>query len=70
MRVLNLGGGDVDAVIPMGPMISPVMVAPVRVEQGIGCRRITDPVVEGRAVGHSLGGRCPTFGDSRNLVAG
>ncbi len=63
--MLNLGGGDLDTNTPMGSMISPIVVALVRVELGIECHRIIESVIEAWAVGQDLGGRRPAFIDSQ-----
>lgn len=65
MRVLNLGGGDVDTATPMGSMVFTVMAALARTEPETERERITDSVVERRAAGKDLGGRRPTFTDSQ-----
>lgn len=65
MRVLNLGGGDVDTHTPMGSMVFTVMAAIAQMELEIKRERITDSVAKRRAAGKDLGGRRPTFTDSQ-----
>ncbi|MEX5272241.1 recombinase family protein [Kocuria sabuli] len=70
LRVLNLGGGEVDTRTPMGSMVFTVMSALAQMELEIKRERITDSVAKRRAAGKDLGGRRPTFTDSqiRNAV--
>ncbi len=70
LRVLNLGGGDVDTATPMGSMVFTVMAALAQMELEIKRERITDSVAKRRAAGKDLGGRRQTFTDSqiRNAV--
>jgi DNA invertase Pin-like site-specific DNA recombinase len=65
LRVLNLGGGDVDTHTPMGSMVFTVMAALAQMELEIKRERITDSVAKRRAAGKDLGGRRPTFTDSQ-----
>ena len=65
LRVLNLGGGDVDTHTPMGTMVFTVMAALAQMELEIKRERITDSVAKRRAAGKDLGGRRPTFTDSQ-----
>ena len=65
LRVLNLGGGDVDTATPMGSMVFTVMAALAQMELEIKRERITDSVAKRRAAGQDLGGRRPTFTDSQ-----
>jgi DNA invertase Pin-like site-specific DNA recombinase len=74
LRVLNLGGGDVDTGTPMGAMVFTVMAALAQMELDIERERITDSVSKRRAAGKDLGGRRNTFTTSqienaRRLVA-
>jgi DNA invertase Pin-like site-specific DNA recombinase len=64
LRVLNLGGGDVDPHTPMGSMVFTVMAALVQMELEIKPERITDFVAKRRAADKNLGGRRQTFTDS------
>ncbi|MEX5265229.1 recombinase family protein [Kocuria sp. CPCC 205231] len=65
LRVLNLGGGDVDTHTPMGSMVFTVMAALAQMELEIKRERITDSVAKRRAAGKDLGGRRQTFTDSQ-----
>ena len=65
LRVLNLGGGDVDTGTPMGGMVFTVMAALARMELDIKRERITDSVSKRRASGRDLGGRRERFTDSQ-----
>jgi DNA invertase Pin-like site-specific DNA recombinase len=65
LRVLNLGGGDVDTSTPMGSMVFTVMAALAQMELEIKRERITDSVAKRRAAGKDLGGRRPTFTNSQ-----
>ena len=71
LRVLNLGGGDVDTATPMGSMVFTVMAALAQMELEIKRERITDSVAKRRAAGKDLGGRRQTFTDFqiRNAVS-
>lgn len=70
LRVLNLGGGEVDTATPMGSMVFTVMAALAQMELDIKRERITDSVAKRRAAGKDLGGRRRIFTDSqiRNAV--
>lgn len=65
LRVLNLGGGDVDTSTPMGAMVFTVMAALGQMELEIKRERITDSVSKRRAAGKDLGGRKEKFKDSQ-----
>lgn len=65
LRVLNLGGGDVDTSTPMGAMVFTVMAALGQMELEIKRERITDSVSKRRAAGKDLGGRRVQFTDSQ-----
>ncbi|REE04257.1 DNA invertase Pin-like site-specific DNA recombinase [Citricoccus muralis] len=65
LRVLNLGGGDVDTHTPMGSMVFTVMAALAQMELEIKRERTTDSVAKRRAAGQDLGGRPRTFTDSQ-----
>lgn len=65
LRVLNLGGGDVDTGTPMGSMVFTVMAALAQMELEIKRERITDSVSKRRAAGKDLGGRRERFTDSQ-----
>ena len=57
LRVLNLGGDNVDTSTPMGSMMFTVMAALAQMELDIKRERITDSVNKRRAAGKDLGGR-------------
>lgn len=65
LRVLNLGGGDVDTSTPMGGMVFTVMAALAQMELEIKRERINDSVSKRRAAGKNLGGRKAQFTDSQ-----
>lgn len=65
LRVLNLGGGDVDTSTPMGSMLFTVMAALAQMEAEIKRERINDSITKRRATGKDLGGRRLQFTDSQ-----
>lgn len=65
LRVLNLGGGDVDTSTPMGQMTFTVMSALAEMELAIKRERINDSISKRRAAGKDLGGRKEAFTDSQ-----
>lgn len=65
LRVLNLGGGDVDTGTPMRSMVFTVMAALARMELEIKRERITDSVSRRRAAGKDLGGPRERFTNSQ-----
>lgn len=65
LRVLNLGGGDVDTGTPMGAMVFTVMAALAQMELDIKRERVGDSVSKRRAAGKDLGGRRATFSESQ-----
>jgi DNA invertase Pin-like site-specific DNA recombinase len=65
LRVLNLGGGNVDTGTPMGSMVFTVMAALAEMELDIKRERINDSVSKRRAAGKDLGGRRQQFSDSQ-----
>ena len=65
LRVLNLGGGEVDTSTPVGSMVFTVMAALAQMEVEIKRERITDSVAKRRASGGDLGGRRQQFTDSQ-----
>ena len=69
LRVLNLGGGDVDTKTPMGAMVFTVMAALAQMELEIKRERINDSVTKRRTAGGDLGGRRPIFTDSQIRTA-
>jgi hypothetical protein len=56
LRVLNLGGGDVDTSTPMGSMLFTIMAALAQMELEIKRERIADSLSKRRAAGGDLGG--------------
>jgi DNA invertase Pin-like site-specific DNA recombinase len=65
LRVLNLGGRDVDTSTPMGSMLFTIMAALAQMEHEIKRERIVDSVSKRRAAGHDLGGRPQRVTDSQ-----
>lgn len=65
LRVLNLGGGDVDTRSPMGHMLFTVMVALAQMELEIKRERVRNSVAARREKGMDLGGRRPRFAESQ-----
>lgn len=63
LRVLNLGGGDVDTSSPMGKMMFTVMTALAEMELEVKRERTRDSVAKRRAKGGDLGGRREKHGD-------
>lgn len=57
LRVLNLGGGDIDTATPTGSMLFTVMAALAQMELEIKRERVTDSIAKRRAAGKELGGR-------------
>ena len=75
LRVLNLGGGDVDTATPMGSMLFTIMAALGQMEQEIKRERVVDSIAKRRAAGKDLGGRPRIITDSqirnaRRLIEG
>lgn len=65
LRVLNLGGGDVDTSTPMGSMLFTIMAALAQMEHDIKRERIIDSVSKRRDAGKNLGGRPQRVTDSQ-----
>jgi DNA invertase Pin-like site-specific DNA recombinase len=65
LRVLNLGGGDVDTSTPTGQLVLTVFAALAQMELEIKRERISDSVSKRRAAGKDLGGRKAQFTDSQ-----
>lgn len=65
LRVLNLGGGDVDTSTPMGSMLFTIMAALSQMEYDVKRERVTDLIAKRRAAGHNLGGRPQRITDSQ-----
>ena len=57
LRVVNLGGGDVDTATPMGSMLFTIMAALGQMEHEIKRERVTDSIRKRRDAGQDLGGR-------------
>ena len=57
LRVLNLGGGDVDTATPTGSMLFTVMAALGQMEHEIKRERVLDSIDKRRNAGKNLGGR-------------
>ena len=75
LRVLNLGGGDVDTATPMGAMMFTIMTALAQIELEIKREWIVDSRSQRRAAGKDLGGRRQSIPSSqisnaRRLVDG
>ena len=69
LRVLNLGGGDVDTSSPMGSMLFTVMAALAQMEHEIKRERINDSISKRREAGKGLGGRPLRITDSQIRTA-
>ncbi len=65
LRVLNLGGGDVDTATPMGSMLFTIMAALAQMEHEIKRERVTDSIRKRREAGKDLGGRPRRVTDSQ-----
>lgn len=65
LRVLNLGGGDVDTSTPMGSMLFTIMAALAQMEYDIKRERVTDSISKRREAGKNLGGRPQRITDSQ-----
>jgi DNA invertase Pin-like site-specific DNA recombinase len=65
LRVLNLGGGDVDTATPMGSMLFTVMAALAQMEHEIKRERVNDSISKRREAGKDLGGRPRRITDSQ-----
>lgn len=65
LRVLKLGGGDVDTATPMGSMLLTIMAALAQMEHEIERERITDSIKNRRDAGLNLGGRPRRITDSQ-----
>ncbi len=65
LRVLNLGGGDVDTGTPMGSMLFTIMAALAQMEHEIKRERVTDSISKRREAGKDLGGRPRRVTDSQ-----
>ncbi|WP_104131374.1 recombinase family protein [Cryobacterium sp. M91] len=65
LRVLNLGGGDVDTATPMGSMLFTIMAALGQMEHEIKRERVVDSINKRREAGKDLGGRPRLITDSQ-----
>lgn len=65
LRVLNLGGQNIDTSTPIGSLLFTVMVALAQMELEIKRERNGDSVSKRRAAGKDLGGRRPSFTGSQ-----
>jgi len=65
LRVLNLGGSEVDTATPVGSMLFTIMAALAQMEHEIKRERITDSIAKRRAAGLDLGGRPRRITDSQ-----
>lgn len=65
LRVLNLGGGDVDTATPIGSMLFTVMAALAQMESEIKRERVVDSLTKRREAGGDLGGRPRRVTDSQ-----
>lgn len=65
LRVLHLGGGDVDTATPMGSMLFTIMAALAQMEHEIKRERVTDSIIKRREAGKDLGGRPRRVTDSQ-----
>lgn len=64
LRVLNLGGGDIDTSSPMGALMFTVMSGLAQMELDIKRERINDSVTKRRNNGGNLGGAKDKFTDT------
>jgi len=65
LRVLNLGGGDIDTPTPMGSMLFTIMTALAQMEHEIKSERVTDSITKRKAAGKNLEGRPWRITDSQ-----
>ena len=65
LRVLNLGGGDVDTATPMGSVLFAIMAALGQMEHEIKRERVVDSIAKRREAGKDLGGRPQRIADSQ-----
>lgn len=68
LRVLNLGGENIDTASPMGKMMFTVMIALAEMELEVKSERNRDSVAKRRATGKDLGGRKEKY--SADLIHG
>lgn len=65
LRILNLGGGDVDTSTLLGSMLFTIMAALAQMGLEIKRERVFDSVRKRREAGRTFGGRRQTVGDSQ-----
>jgi len=65
LRVLNLGGENVDTTTPMGSLLFTMMSALAQMELEIKRERVNDSLAKRRAAGMDLGGRRQLFTPSQ-----
>ncbi|MDQ0734757.1 recombinase family protein [Arthrobacter agilis] len=65
LRVLDLGGGNVDTGTPGESMVLTVLAALAQMELEIKRERVNDSTIKRRDSGMDLGGRRPVFSDSQ-----
>ena len=65
LHVLNLGGGDVDTLTPMGSMLFTIMAALGQMKHEIKRERVVDSINKRRDAGTDLGGRPRIITDSQ-----
>ena len=69
LRVLNLGGSEVNTSTLMGSMLFTIKAALAQMELEIKRERVTDSLAKRRAAGDDLGGRPRRITDSQILSA-
>jgi DNA invertase Pin-like site-specific DNA recombinase len=65
LRVLNLGGGDVDTATPMGSMLFTITAALGQMEHEIKRERVIDSIAKRRDASKNSGGRPRIITDSQ-----
>lgn len=65
LRVLNLGGENVDTSTPTGSMLFTIMAALAEMEHQIKRERVTDSIAKRRDAGQDLGGRPQRISDNK-----
>lgn len=65
LRVLNLGGENVDTSTPTGSMLFTIMAALAEMEHQIKRERVTDSIAKRRDAGQDLGGRPRRISDNK-----
>lgn len=69
VRVVTLGGGDVDTATPTGSMLFTIIAALAPMEHEIKHERVFDPINKRREAGQDLGGRPRRITDSQICTA-